>query len=169
MCIHSVELTKVPSFPQHAVPRRTLKEFLFAQYGRPLDRSAPKQSLVVDDFSSSDQSHSFCHLSVELDDSEAFRLKIQNAPVSAPLREFVESRGWSIQETVYGPIIVIDLVVRESVVISELAKAVGRQVGRGRRYDNPNWKWVCPRTADSLKRLAQALWAFRSAKRHGQL
>jgi hypothetical protein len=38
-----------------------------------------------------------------------------------------------------------------------LARAIRRVIGRGQRYPDPNWKWICPRTANSLERFARLL------------
>ncbi len=57
----------------------------------------------------------------------------------------------------------VSLLIRpnKDAALTELARAV-RQVPCGRRrYSNPNWAWMAPRTADALDRLARILSAYR--------
>jgi len=49
----------------------------------------------------------------------------------------------------------------QGTAITRLAKAIGRIVGRGRSYDDPNLKWICPRAAASLEQLAEHLDLYR--------
>ena len=56
-----------------------------------------------------------------------------------------------------GERLTLELSVSQSTAISDLAVAIRNVVGRGRRYDDPNWKWIARRTAKSLERLAKVL------------
>lgn len=42
-------------------------------------------------------------------------------------------------------------------VLNELAECIEAIVAPGKRYDTPNYKYVCPRTANSLRRLSNIL------------
>lgn len=54
--------------------------------------------------------------------------------------------------------------------LRDLAKAIKgvvsvRHVKRtGKRYDVKDWKWIAARTARSLNKLADAIWAFREER-----
>jgi hypothetical protein len=42
-------------------------------------------------------------------------------------------------------------------ILDELADRINAIVAPGRQYDTPNYKYVCPRTANSLRRLTKVL------------
>jgi hypothetical protein len=46
-------------------------------------------------------------------------------------------------------------------IVRGLAKKIDSITGRGRHYPVRNWKWICPRTANSLNRFADYVMAFR--------
>jgi len=117
-----------------------------------------------------DVAHEFCNIALVVgEDSTHFTLNLYPAPISAGLYENVESLGGTISVFQLGSSIELELSIKEVTKIRELAKEIRRVVKRGQRYPNPNWKWICRRTANSLDRLASNLVEFRRAKRHGLL
>ena len=76
----------------------------------------------------------------------------------------IKDQGGNIREFAGGYVAEITLSVKSVTFIRKLARAIGQTTGRGKRYANPNWKWICPRTAASLERLADALISYRTER-----
>lgn len=120
---------------------------------------------MIDDRTSTDRLDILCLIEAVLDETEKFTLTLSNAPVSESVREFVESEGGELSQSAGLGTVLWDLTPADSPRIRRLADLLPSQGGRGRRYEDPNWKWVCPRAADSLIQFAQHLYSFRSLKR----
>lgn len=111
----------------------------------------------IDDWGPSDVPTLCCQISVEVRRNDSFRLTLHNPPLSDEVRAVVGRCGGRVTE---HPTTVIELDFpspRSARAVRELAAAVRGVTARGRRYPNPNWKWVAPRTADSLLRFARLL------------
>lgn len=111
----------------------------------------------IDDEGPSDVRALFCQIIVAVRPDDSFSLTLHNAPFSDEVRAVVGRRGG---RALGDPPTVIELDFlspRSARAVRELAAAVRGVTARGRRYPNPNWKWVAPRTADSLLRFALLL------------
>lgn len=69
----------------------------------------------------------------------------------------------SWQATRTGQRLTLNLSCSQTSGIIRLATAIRRVVGRGRRYDDPNWKWIARRTANALNRSTATLSNFRKS------
>ena len=141
----------------------TLLQFLDGHYRS----SGTDRSFCVDDQSSSDKSPSFCNLIIQVGDpdAEAFDLILEHVPWDEHVEDLVEEMGgeWSGTSTVRT--LTLSLTITTITGIRKLAQAIRKVAGRGRRYSDPNWKWVTRRTAKSLQVLADRLIEYRRARR----
>src|SRR5262249_1378757 len=109
---------------------------------------------------------SFCTMTVRVADSseDTLILSIQDIPLTEQSRSLIEDQGGNIREFDGGCTAEITLSVKSVTFIRKLARAIGQTTGRGKRYANPNWKWICPRTAASLERFATVLMSYRTKR-----
>ena len=70
---------------------------------------------------------------------------------------------WS--EAASGRSLTLEMDATSAPKIRKLAEAIRKVTGRGRRYDNCNWKWITRRTAASLQRFADSLQQYRHMHR----
>lgn len=91
----------------------------------------------------------------------SFTLHLINPPLDDAVIELVEYEGGRINRAYPEMYISIRLAVAEVTFLRKLATASRRVPGKGRRYSVANWKWVAPRTADSLNRLGDHLMEYR--------
>lgn len=110
----------------------------------------------VDDRDSDDTYVGFCdiHLTMRDRDADDFTITLDNVPFDDEVKAVAADLGGSWQETRVGQRLTLNLLISESGVITRLATAIRQVVGRGRRYEDPCWKWIARRTAKSLERLA---------------
>jgi len=122
----------------------------------------------IDGQETQDRSLDFCHIYAEVGRNATTRLtlRLDNPPLTEELRELVTEKGGKVVGDFPECQVEFPLAVNEVTFLRKLARAFRRIVGRGGRYENPNWKWVCPRTADSLDRFADHLMKYRSTRRH---
>ena len=101
----------------------------------------------------------FCNMHLKLSDPNAdqFVLTLDNVPFDDDVKAVAAELGGSWQSSRTGERLTLNLSASDRTGIRQLAKAIRQVVGRGRRYLDPNWKWIAPRTAKSLERLAKAL------------
>ena len=125
-------------------------------------------SIRIDDRGTEDISSGFCRMSVLIPDNsdDGFTLYLWNSPLDNELAELIETHDGKITGSRPTAEVEIALLTKEVSFLRTLAKAFRRIVGRGGRYSVPNWKWICPRTADSLDRLADRLMEYRRIRRH---
>ncbi|WP_337175095.1 hypothetical protein [Paludisphaera sp.] len=140
---------------------QSLADFLLDAYGRPPDDHRDpdrKISIRIDDRNGSDVYKRFCEISVTVACAgDTLLLRLDNPPLGQDLRDFVEKHGGLVKEGGDRTVIAMNLKSNQARLVRELADAVDRVVGRGRRYPDSNWKWIAPRAAKSLKRLADHL------------
>jgi hypothetical protein len=119
----------------------------------------------VDDRDGDDIYPGFCdiHLKMSEPDAEEFQLILDNVPFDDEVKAVAEALDGTWQTTRTGERLVLTLPVADAGVIFRLAKAIRQVVGRGKRYLDRNWKWIAPRTAKSLERLASVVSRIRSA------
>jgi hypothetical protein len=151
-----------------------LRDFLLDANGGFADRRCKDRSqdlpIKIDDQGDHDVFPYFCTISVRVPErnGDSLVLKLQYAPLNADARELIEDQGGELENTPRGTTVTLQLRVTNVTFIRKLARTIRNTVGRGKRYANPNWKWMCGRTADSLDRFADVLMAYRSERRsHG--
>jgi hypothetical protein len=121
--------------------------------------TGPGASTRIDDRRESDGYPGFCeiHVSAPAPDGSSVLLELSPAPHNAEVCELVERHGGQIRQGSLGATIQLSLTFRDARHVRDLARAIRRVTRRGQRYPDPNWKWICPRTADSLERFARLL------------
>jgi hypothetical protein len=150
-----------------------LQDYLVEQYLAPEDQNiftiCPGEPIKVDDQSDKDVDHLFCKMSVTISKYvvNQFELKLSNAPFTEDIRDEINEGDAEItyNENKLTADIRITASTRDVTYIRNLAKVFRKTTGRGANYLDANWKWVCPRTADSLDRLATNIMDFRRRRR----
>lgn len=130
----------------------------------------PGPSFRIDDRQERDVYPGFCEIHITVQDPEGSSalLELSPAPHNLEVCEVVERHGGRVTQGPLGVTIRLTLSHGAAGCVRELARAIRRVTRRGQRYPDPNWKWICPRTADSLARFADALThAGRRGKRNG--
>lgn len=135
-----------------------------------LTRLAKEYQLQVKDLTSvpiiirvddrdSDSYLGFCNIHLKLSDPNAdqFVLTLDNVPFDDDVKAVAAELDGIWHSSRTGERLTLNLSASDSTGIRQLAKAIRQLVGRGRRYLDPNWKWIVPRTARSLERLAKVL------------
>jgi len=131
---------------------------------RDLDRA-----IKIDDRDATDVYPYFCSIfvSVPVRTGETLRLTLQHAPSSPEVVELVEELGSTVHPADFGVTITLTLKASQGPAIKRLARAIKAVGGRGRSYDDPNLRWICPRTANSLMKLSRHLALYRAERRLG--
>jgi hypothetical protein len=116
-------------------------------------------NIRIDDQENDDCYPGFCDISLKMSDpnSSEFILTLSNVPFDDDVKELAAELDGTWDQSRYGERLTLELSVSQFTAISELATTIRNVVGRGRRYDDPNWKWIARRTARSLERLAKVL------------
>jgi hypothetical protein len=124
-------------------------------------------SIKIDDRDGQDVLSSFCTMTVRVPDSseDTLILYIQHIPLTGESRSLIEDEGGNIRALPDGYAAELTLSVKRVTFIRKLARAIGQTTGRGKRYANPNWKWICPRTAASLERFATVLKTYTAERK----
>ena len=127
-------------------------------------------SIKIDDRDGQDVLSSFCTMTVRVPDSSegTLILSIQHIPLTGESRSLIEDGGGNIRALPDGYVAEIKLKVKSVTFIRKLARAIRQTIGRGKRYHNPNWKWICPRTAASLERFATVLKTYNTERKSDQ-
>jgi hypothetical protein len=113
----------------------------------------------VDDRDNKDSYPGFCDIHLKMSDPEAdeFTLILDNIPFDDEVKAVATALNGIWQSTRTGERLTLNLSASFSDDIGKLAKVTRNVVGRGRKYLDPNWKWIARRTAISLERLAGTL------------
>lgn len=113
----------------------------------------------VDDRDGNDIYPGFCDIHLKMSDPEAgqFTLVLDNVPFDDDVKAVAADLDGSWQETRTGKRLTLNLTIAKSALISRLAISIRQVVGRGRHYEDRNWRWVARRTAKALERLAGVL------------
>lgn len=116
-------------------------------------------SVRIDDRQEMDVYPGFCeiHVTAQAADGSSVLLELSPAPYNPEVCEFVEELGGRVTQGSGGATIRLPLSHGEAGPIRDLARVIRRVTRRGQRYPDPNWKWICPRTAASLEKLAGVL------------
>jgi len=144
-----------------------LREYLYNLYGGFADKRYKKTEydmpIKLDDQSEHDITDAFCGVFVSVPTERLLQLRLtNNAPVTEEIRNLVESYGGSIYENNRNSNIEIGIDPSNYLFIDNLAKTIDNAISSGRKYHNPNWKWLCPRTAKTLSKLSKAIQKFNS-------
>ena len=139
-----------------------LKRFLLSKYGgfgdrrvKDITRDLP---FKIDDQSENDSQQQFCAIFVRVTGSDRFVLSLSNnAPINPDIATLVESQGGEARTIARYSHIEVELSVGDVGFIRELSSMIRGLVGAGRHHENRDWKWLCPRTADSLDNFANLL------------
>ncbi|BBL74208.1 hypothetical protein [Methylomagnum ishizawai] len=144
-----------------------LKKALFDAYGgfgdkriKNLDKGS---TFVVDDRSSGDYGADknlflwFCSIFVEvISDAEVKVSLCGGVPISPSVETWAKANGAKL-ETSPGGQLVFHIKKGEQPALLSLADAIQGIVAPGNKYPVAAYKYVCPRTANSLSRLANEL------------
>ncbi len=147
-----------------------LRDHLLDAFGGFADRRFKDRTLdraiKVDDRDATDVYPYFCSIFVSIPDrtGDSLRLTLQHAPSSPEVVDLVEELGGTVHPGDFGATITLPLKASQGPAVRRLAKAIKAIVGRGRSYDDPNLRWICPRTSASLVKLAQHLALYRAER-----
>lgn len=98
---------------------------------------------------------SFCEMFADATNDPIVAVSlIGNVPIGPEVEAWMKANGASIKQTPQHRL-EFSLALGEERKLLELAKAI--EVITSRRYDTPSYKYACPRTAQSLRRLAAVL------------
>lgn len=112
----------------------------------------------IDDRRPVDYFWAFCEMVLEVRPDETMTLTLNFPPLNDAVRTVVDNhRGRVMSHPI--PAIVLDLPAADdaAAAVHDLAAAIKGVTRRGQRYPEKNWKWIAPRTADSLIRFARVL------------
>lgn len=92
----------------------------------------------------------FCNIHLKLPDPKCneFILTLHNVPFDDDVKKLGTERDRIWESTRYGERLHLELSVLQCTAIPTLANAIRNILGKGRRYDAPNWKWIATRTAE---------------------
>ncbi len=137
------------------------KKYLFDAYGGFGDKRVKDitkdYSFKIDDQDTDDKHEYFCGIFVKVIEGSKFELHLtNNAPFNSKIKSMVKAKGGKVQERDYKSI-EVNLTSKDYDFVSKLAVEIQGLVARGKKYNNPNWKWLCPRTANSLSHFSGIL------------
>lgn len=148
------------------ISKMQLPEFLCQKYGRKVPlKPNEKVSIAVDDRDKDDVYQGFCSICIDAESpvTDMLQLQLDYPPVDEDVQVTVnEAEGtWKMD----GVHLTLPITYKSAPMLRKLAKTIRRVVGRGKKYSERNWKWIAPRTANSLERLAGYLAEYRRAMR----
>lgn len=145
-----------------------LKKHLFEVYNGFSDKRiknlAKSNLFIVDDRDDSDVSangslfSNFCMIFARVVGTESIEVELHgNIPMNSVIRAWIKSDG-SCYESEFQSHLTIKLPLGEEARLEALAELIEGIVLPGSpRYSIPSYKYVCPRTGSSLRRLAKVL------------
>jgi hypothetical protein len=145
-----------------------LKEVLFKEYrgfsDRRIKRLEKGRRFTVDDRSAEDCGADgllsyFCAIFADVVSSTELKVTLHgNVPDSPSVQAWVQQHGARVQQGTWGRSLDVTIAHGQQASLRSLAEAIRSIVARGApRYSVPSYKYVCPRTARSLERLADTL------------
>ncbi|SIO63379.1 hypothetical protein SAMN05444166_7329 [Singulisphaera sp. GP187] len=140
-----------------------LRDHLLDIYGGYADQRYKDRNLdlpiKVDEKGPRDVCPSFGSIFVSVPQRTGVSLKLilHHCPTSPEVMDLVETLGGELQPADFRPTIILTLRSSQGPAVKRLARAIRAIIGRGRTYDDPNLRWICPRTATSLEKLAEHL------------
>lgn len=148
-----------------------LRRHLLQCYGSFADKRIKKvetgRVFIADDRSDADLGADgqlfgyFCMIFAAVDSDTALTVDLRgNLPQSASVDAIIQRHGGTLNRS--GPQPSAQLVIERGNIaaLRELADAFDAIVAPGRRYSTANYKYVCPRTATALRRLAKHLESY---------
>lgn len=141
----------------------SLKQALFDQYNRDNRRKTlpPHSMFCVDDRGPSDIASNrslfgyFCEIIADTANDPIVDIRLTgNVPIGPEVELWVSANGATLRQTPQY-VLEFSLASGEEYKLLELATAI--EAITSRRYETPSYKYVCPRTAQSLRRLATIL------------
>ena len=145
----------------------SLKLHLFNAYGGFSDKRIKKlekgKTFIIDDRQERDAGSDglysyFCTMFATVVEPDELELMLnRNVPVNEKVKEYVRSHGG---ELTGDALLKMCIRSQDSSVLRGLAAAIRTITARGARYSIPSYKYVVPRTADSLERFAAVLDAY---------
>jgi hypothetical protein len=149
------------------VAESSLERFLSQTYVAPWETATMSPIIRIDDRDEDDICSAFCdiHLTIIRSEPSAFQLALRNAPHDPEVDAIAREMNGTWQSLGSGRILTVSLTIKQVPQLRKLAKSIRRVVGRGKRYVDSNWRWIAPRTAGSLERLATVLIEFRRQAR----
>lgn len=148
-----------------------LKAHLFARYGSFADKRIKNleksRRFIADsrdrgDFASDGSLYGwFCSIFVDVvSDDEVNIILSGDIPDSPNVNEILSNLGGTLGGPHYAPRMQLTVTKRDLRMLRKLAAEVDSIVAPGRRYSTPSYKYMCPRTASSLRDLAKYLEEF---------
>lgn len=125
-----------------------------AEYGLKPD---PAAIIKIDDRTSSDRSPPFCDIVVQFLPGEKMVLRFGNLPLDGDVRSSLKRLKATVQESGSNTRVELTLATTNANRLRRLATLVRRVSGRGRRYADPNYKWMCRRISESLTHFVNVL------------
>jgi len=141
-----------------------LQDYIRGHYIAPwLDPRSITGPIQIDDHNEYDVLDSFCRIRVTFPGREAigFDLNLQNVPWDEQVENVAEELEGEWSEIHTGRCLTLGLTARSDRQIRRLAEAIRKVTGRGKRYDDCNWKWITVRVSGSLKKFAGLLLDYR--------
>lgn len=155
------ELANLPKRVHLKGSMNQFKKYLFEKYDGFRDKRvkdiAKDYSFKIDDQAPEDNKELFCGIFVRVVKGTTFELHLtNNAPLNSIVKKLIESKGGEVNESVQSSI-KVELSCKDYEFILKLSNEIKGLVAPDKQYSNPNWKWLCPRTANSLTRFAEIL------------
>lgn len=97
-----------------------------------------------------------------------FELTFMRVPAVEEFAELIEYYGGEVEYQKEKSTLDahLEVAITNVMILRDLANAFHRRVKRGApRYHISNWKWICPRTGESIDRLANHIMDFRRERR----
>jgi len=137
------------------------KKYLFDAYGGFGDKRVKDitkdHPFKIDDQDTDDTHEHFCGIFVRVIEGAKFDLHLSNnAPLNSKIKNMVKAKVGKVQEGKYNSI-EVNLTSKDYDFVSKLADEIEGLVAHGKKYNNRNWKWLCPRTANSLRQFSEVL------------
>lgn len=146
---------------------KQVKKHFFEEYGGFADKRLKNldkgDTFIADDRSRRDvgadgQLYSyFCLIFVRVDSGEFVEVTLRgNIPMSDSVQEWIDETGASLSGS-FQPSLSFEIRIGEEDRLRDLADRIEGITAPGARYAVANYKYVCPRTAASLRRVASTL------------
>lgn len=121
----------------------------------------------IDDRGPDDPFWAFCEMTLVVRPDETMTLTLNFPPLNDAVRTVVDDHGGRVMSHPL-PAIVLDLPATDDAApaVRDLAAAIKGVTRRGQRYAEKNWKWISPRTAESLAKFARLLTRHRRRTDH---
>jgi len=148
-------------------PIDKLKKILFDEFNGFSDKRIKHLSsgsiFIIDDRNDGDFGANktlysyFCSIFAEVISENQINMRLSgNVPKSPKVKQWIKKYDTTYKEDIFNSL-TFEISPNNFHIIGELAGYFRQIVKPGARYNTPNYKYVCPRTADSLEKLKKAL------------